>query len=77
MAKMILTTPNQINTKSGEEVIQCASCNNDSFIQGYKLNKVSALVTANGKPQIAADQIFICAKCNTNVNIMDMLQLTN
>ena len=41
----------------------CESCGNDTFVQVYKMRKLSALLSPTGKPTMIPIQIFACAKC--------------
>ena len=41
----------------------CESCGNDTFIQVYKIRKLSALLSPTGKTTMIPMQIFTCAKC--------------
>ena len=41
----------------------CESCGNDTFIQVYKMRKLSALLSPTGKPTMIPIQVFACHKC--------------
>ena len=41
----------------------CESCGNDTFVQVYRMRKLSALLSPTGKPTMIPIQIFACAKC--------------
>ena len=41
----------------------CEACGNDTFVQVYKMRKLSALLSPTGKPTMIPMQIFACAKC--------------
>ena len=43
--------------------ISCESCGNDTFIQVYKMRKLSALLSPTGKPTMIPIQVFACHKC--------------
>ena len=42
----------------------CEKCGNDTFIQVYKMRKLSALLSPAGKPSMIPMPLFACAKCN-------------
>ena len=42
----------------------CESCGNDTFIQVYKMRKLSALLSPAGKETMIPISVFACAKCN-------------
>ena len=42
----------------------CEKCENDTFIQVYKIRKLSALLSPAGKTSMIPMQVFTCAKCN-------------
>ena len=42
----------------------CEKCENDTFIQVYKMRKLSALLSPAGKPSMIPMPVFACAKCN-------------
>ena len=42
----------------------CEACGNDTFIQVYKVRKLSALLSPTGQPTVIPLQMFACAKCN-------------
>ena len=41
----------------------CEACSNDTFIQVYKMRKLSALLSPTGKPTMIPIQVFACHKC--------------
>ena len=41
----------------------CDECGHDTFIQVYKMRKLSALLSPTGKPTMIPIQVFACAKC--------------
>jgi len=45
----------------------CESCENETFIQVYKMRKLSALLSPTGEPTMIPVQVFACAKCG-NIN---------
>jgi len=45
----------------------CESCKNDTFIQVYKMRKLSALLSPTGEEAMIPIQVFACAKCG-NIN---------
>ena len=42
----------------------CTECGNDTFIQVYKMRKLSALLSPAGKETMIPISVFACAKCN-------------
>ena len=43
--------------------VKCGSCENTTFIQVYKMRKLSALLSPTGKETMIPIQMFSCAKC--------------
>ena len=41
----------------------CESCENETFIQVFKMRKLSALLSPAGKESMIPMQVFACAKC--------------
>ena len=41
----------------------CTECGNDTFIQVYKMRKLSALLSPAGKETIIPINVFACNKC--------------
>ena len=41
----------------------CEKCKNDTFIQVYKMRKLSALLSPAGQETMIPVQVFACAKC--------------
>ena len=41
----------------------CESCGNDTFVQVYRMRKLSALLSPTGKPTMIPIQVFACNKC--------------
>ena len=41
----------------------CEKCGNDTFVQVYKMRKLSALLSPTGKETMIPIQMFSCAKC--------------
>jgi len=41
----------------------CEKCKNDTFIQVFKMRKLSALLSPAGKESMIPIQAFACAKC--------------
>ena len=48
-------------SQTTEEV--CESCENDTFVQVFKMRKLSALLSPTGQESMIPIQIFACAKC--------------
>ncbi len=49
--------------------IICSKCNNDNFIQSFKLKKISKLQTQSGQDELTAIPIFICSSCKTKLEL--------
>jgi predicted nucleic-acid-binding Zn-ribbon protein len=45
----------------------CGKCGNDTFVQVFKIRKLSALLSPAGKETMIPMQVFACAKCG-NIN---------
>tara|TARA_R110001599_G_scaffold140120_1_gene320012 strand:+ start:296 stop:517 length:222 start_codon:yes stop_codon:yes gene_type:complete len=41
----------------------CESCENETFVQVYRMRKLSALLSPTGQPTMIPIQVFACAKC--------------
>ena len=41
----------------------CEKCENDTFIQVFKMRKISALLSPTGEESMIPIQSFACAKC--------------
>tara|TARA_R110000744_G_scaffold150838_1_gene264249 strand:- start:776 stop:997 length:222 start_codon:yes stop_codon:yes gene_type:complete len=41
----------------------CESCENDTFVQVFKMRRLSALLSPAGKESMIPLQAFACAKC--------------
>ena len=41
----------------------CEKCGNDTFVQVYKMRKLSALLSPTGKPTMIPIPLFACSKC--------------
>jgi hypothetical protein len=41
----------------------CESCENDTFVQVFKMRKLSALLSPAGQESMIPIQVFACAKC--------------
>jgi len=50
-------------SQTTEEVCELEECKNDTFIQVYKIRKLSALLSPTGQPTMIPMQVFTCAKC--------------
>ena len=48
-------------SQTTEEI--CGECGNDTFIQVFKIRKLSALLSPTGQPTMIPMQMFACAKC--------------
>jgi len=52
----------QVDISKTTELV-CESCGNDTFVQVYKIRKLSALLSPTGKPTMIPMQVFTCVKC--------------
>ena len=41
----------------------CEECGNDTFVQVFKMRKLSALLAPTGQDTMIPVQVFACAKC--------------
>jgi len=41
----------------------CESCENDTFVQVFRMRKLSALLSPTGQETMIPIQVFCCAKC--------------
>ena len=41
----------------------CEKCENDTFVQVYRMRKLSALLSPAGQETMIPVQVFACAKC--------------
>jgi hypothetical protein len=48
-------------SQTTEEI--CGECGNDTFIQVFKIRKLSALLSPTGKTTMIPMQVFACHKC--------------
>ena len=48
-------------SQTTEEV--CGECGNDTFVQVFKIRKLSALLSPTGKTTMIPMQVFACHKC--------------
>jgi ribosomal protein L37E len=55
--------PSQSLKDEDFEAVSCKQCGNAAFDQYYRLYKLSALKSPNGKQQIYNVPIFVCANC--------------
>jgi len=42
----------------------CEKCENDTFVQVYRMRKLSALLSPTGQETMIPIQVFACAKCS-------------
>ena len=45
----------------------CEKCENETFVQVFKMRKLSALLSPAGKPSMIPMPVFACVKCS-NIN---------
>ena len=54
----------QINIDLSQTTAEvCEKCENDTFVQVYKMRKLSALLSPAGKESMIPLQVFACTKC--------------
>ena len=41
----------------------CEECENDTFVQVFRMRKLSALLSPTGQESMIPIQVFACAKC--------------
>jgi DNA-directed RNA polymerase subunit RPC12/RpoP len=59
-------TPNQQNIRVDIESTTpyvCAQCNNDVFLNGFYIRKVSRLISGGDKDGVIPISILLCSKC--------------
>ena len=49
----------------------CEACGNETFVQVFKMRKLSALLSPTGQSTMIPIQVFACAKCG---NIKSAIQ---
>ena len=49
------------------EICENEECKNDTFVQVFKMRKLSALLSPTGEEAMIPVQVFSCAKCG-NIN---------
>jgi hypothetical protein len=54
--------------------LQCVSCGNSIFDQFYRMYRMSALTSPNGKAQVFHVPVFACASCG---EILDIKKIEN
>ena len=42
----------------------CEKCENDTFVQVYRMRKLSTLLSPTGQETMIPIQVFACAKCS-------------
>ena len=57
------------------ETMVCQKCENPVFIQGYVINKISAIVSPTGKEVIAPIQVFNCGNCGEMLPLQELDEL--
>tara|TARA_Y100001963_G_C6479252_1_gene308140 strand:- start:75 stop:290 length:216 start_codon:yes stop_codon:yes gene_type:complete len=56
--------PPQMNIDFNQTTAEtCEECGNDTFVQVFKMRKLSALLSPTGQESMIPIQIFACAKC--------------
>ena len=54
----------QMNIDFSQTIAEvCEECGNDTFVQVFKMRKLSALLSPSGQESMIPIQIFACAKC--------------
>jgi hypothetical protein len=54
--------------------IHCEECGNNSFQQGVKLYRMSAIQSPNGQAGMVQLPIIMCVNCGTIVNVQEILK---
>ena len=54
-------------SKTTAEVCENEECKNETFVQVYRLRRLSALLSPTGQPTMIPMQTFACAECG-NIN---------
>ena len=60
---------------SDADTMKCQKCENSSFIQGYVIKKISAIVSPTGKEVIAPIQVFNCGNCGEMLPLQELDEL--
>ncbi len=61
---MMNNQPPQMNIDFNQTTAEtCEECGNDTFVQVFKMRKLSALLSPTGQESMIPIQIFACAKC--------------
>ena len=61
---MMNNQPPQMNIDFSQTTAEtCEECGNDTFVQVFKMRKLSALLSPTGQESMIPIQIFACAKC--------------
>ena len=62
--KMMNNPQPQMNIDFNQTTAEiCEECENDTFVQVFKMRKLSALLSPTGQESMIPIQIFACAKC--------------
>ena len=64
----------QVDLKDAD-TMKCQSCGNSTFIQGYVIKKISAIVSPTGKEVIAPIQVFNCGNCGEMLPLQELDEL--
>ena len=57
------------------DTMKCQKCENPVFIQGYIIQKISAIVSPTGKEVIAPIQVFNCGNCGEMLPLQELDEL--
>ena len=61
---MMNNQPPQMNIDFNQTTAEtCEECGNDTFVQVFKMRKLSALLSPTGQESMIPIRIFACAKC--------------
>ena len=55
--------PQVQNDLTQADTMACQECENNIFIQGYIIKKISAILSPTGKEVVAPIQVFNCGSC--------------
>ena len=64
----------QVDLKDAD-TMKCQACRNSIFIQGYVINKISAIGSPTGKEVIAPIQVFNCGNCGEMLPLQELDEL--
>lgn len=45
------------------KIIHCSECNNEVFLQVFKLRKINAMISPTGQDEVLPVPVYICSSC--------------